>query len=118
MEFCRTSIQCCSNLVTELGLHLEDGADLHAFKRIVHICNALFRRPDLPEPMIKDLGRLLNTMCYQPPWDNEIVILDSLLCLSNICYLYIKDNADIATAFRENLKDRALTDEIALWREI
>jgi hypothetical protein len=84
-------------------------SDFRVYKRIAHVLNALLRLPVIPLALLESLSRLLHTMSYQPPWDAESVIYDSLKFIGNLCGTHFPDGeASLQAAFTDDLSTVSL----------
>ena len=104
--------QLSGNMSLMLEISNSPGStELRVYKRIAHIVNTLLRM-ELPGEMLKALGTLLNNMTYQPPWDDEEVIRDSLKILTLLCRKYFPEGgAGITAAFTDDLSGCTLRSE-------
>ena len=110
MEDCRRLLQINRNAVYELGIT----PDMRVYKRIAHVLNAVLRM-DLSDESLKALKGMLNSLSYQPPWDNESATMDSLTLLTRICLLFFPDNSELEQAFTEDLSEVHLVAELQEW---
>lgn len=89
------------------------GYEFTVYKRIAHILRALLGLP-MPRILLEGLNRLLYNMSYQPPWDEEGAIYDSLKVLGQLCQTHFPDGQPrLHAAFTADLSGSTLQDELS-----
>ena len=82
-------------------------------KRLFHIINLFLRKFQIDtKEKSKEFNRILKSISYAPPWDEEDVIFDHLHKFCDYLSIYYANSKELDDVITEDIKNIALIDEI------